>query len=202
MDHGRQRPILVAAILLMLLGIPPASANWSGTTGLTGCGWGSPVNTADGGTHWFHYIDLRSQVSSAVNYSRAYNLDPTDLVTGYDSSLDSATDVIVRDQDYVDYCGITWHSPTSGGTIGLATCDSRTGLKCEQHTVRFDLSYIANATTSEERGLACHELGHSVGLTHRDSECGCMKSSAPMPAYYTDHDNSHLKGAYREIPEE
>lgn len=120
---------------------------------------------------------IRSQVSSAVNYSRAYNLDPTDLVTGYDSSLDSATDVIVRDQDYVDYCGITWHSPTSGGTIGLATCDSRTGLKCEQHTVRFDLSYIANATTSEERGLACHELGHSVGLTHRDSECGCMKSS-------------------------
>ncbi len=151
---------------------------------------------ADGGTHWFHYVSLNSAVQSAVAWTRTYNYDPTDVNTGYDSTLDSATDVIVRNQDYTTYCGFTWHTPTSPGTIGLATCDSLSGLKCEQHTVRFDISYFNAANQSNERGLACHEIGHTLGLTHRDADNGCMKTNAPQNTYLTDHDKAHLNTYY------
>ena len=187
--------LFVAAALVMTNAVA-AQANWSGATGLTGCGSGSPVNMADGGTHYFNYVSLNSAVQSAVAWSRTYNYDPTDVNTGYDSTIDSTTDVIVRNQDYTTYCGFDWHSPTSGGTIGLATCDSLSGLRCEQHTVRFDLSYFNAASQPNERGVACHEIGHTLGLTHRDADNGCMKTSAPQNTYLTDHDEAHLNANY------
>ncbi len=149
---------------------------------------------ADGGTHYFHYVSLNSAVQDAVVWSRTYNYNPTDANTAYDSTLDSATDVVVRNQDYTTYCGYSWHS--SGGTWGLTTCNSLSGFKCEQHTVRFDLSYFNVVSRSAERGLACHEIGHSLGLEHRDTETGCMERYGTYPTYLTTHDESHLNANY------
>ena len=146
MDHGpfvRIALLTSAFAFVVALVSPAAQANWSGANGFTGCGGGSPVNKADGGTHWFHYIGLDPAVQSSVNYARVYNLNTTDAVTAYDSTLDSSTDVIVRNQDYGGYCGYDWHGPGHPGMIGLATCDSLVILSCEQHTVRFALSYYA-----------------------------------------------------------
>ncbi|MEO7422778.1 MAG: matrixin family metalloprotease [Ornithinibacter sp.] len=79
---------------------------------------------------------------------------------------------------------------------GLTTCNSLSGSTCEQHTVRFDVSYFNAASQSNERGLACHEFGHSLGLTHRDTESGCMKMYGAHPTYLTVHDESHLNDDY------
>ncbi|KRE60147.1 matrixin family metalloprotease [Nostocoides sp. Soil756] len=185
---------LLVAVGLVMTNAVAAHANFSGANGKTGCSGGSPVNMADGGTHNFNYVSLNSAVQSAVAWSRTYNYDSTDVNTGYDSTLDPTTDVIVRNQDYTTYCGFSWHP---GSTVGLTTCDSLSGgFKCESHTVRFDISYFNAANQSQERGLACHEIGHSLGLTHRDAETGCMETYLTYPTYLTDHDEAHLNANY------
>lgn len=48
----------------------------------------------------------------------------------------------------------------SGTTIGRAWCnDAVSSYRCDQHYVRFRYDDIVSA-------LACHETGHTVGLTH------------------------------------
>jgi hypothetical protein len=98
--------------------------------------------------------------------------------------------VTVRDGDYTTYCGYDWHDP---GTIwGLTVCNSLTGTACNTHTIRFDTSYFSVANSTDEKGLAVHEHGHALGLTHRDADSGSMITFGPYPVGYTGHDLDHL----------
>ncbi len=179
--------------LMILLSASSVSAtNFSGATGATGCPM-SDNNMADNRDHYFWYDSLTVNVASAVNWSRTNNFDPTRINTFYDSSENSTTDAIVRDQDYTTYCGYTWHdSGSTGGVNGLATCNSLNGVsECESHVLRYDTSFFDGASLSFQRHVACHEVGHSLGLKHR-SENGCMTSSATAYTSLTSHDNGHL----------
>lgn len=190
--------LIVAAAAFTLLGFhiaPAGASNFSGATGATGCGGGSPVNMADNAAHYFWYDSLTNGVENAQNNTRSSDYDPTDVNTFDDSSAKPTTDVIVRDQDYSTFCGYSWHP--GGGLWGLATCNSVNGAdECESHDVRYDISYIEVATQAERRGLACHETGHSLGLMHRDAGNGCMKQYGAYPASLTEHDTAHLNANY------
>jgi hypothetical protein len=152
---------------------------------------------ADNAAHYFWYDSLASDVSSAENYIRNNIYDPTDINTLDDSSETASTDAIVRDEDYTTYCGYTWHG--AGGTTvwGLTTCNSLNGAnECESHVIRYDNSYFNVATAGGKRGLACHETGHSLGLTHRDTGAMCMQASGTYPVGLTTHDVDHLNNNY------
>lgn len=187
---------ICAAALVVAPAAPPAGAgNFTGANGRTGCSGGSPVNMADNRDHYFWYEDVTSAVSSAVNYTRTNVYNPTDVNTHNASGNTATTDVVVRDQDYSTYCGYSWHP--GGGLWGLTTCDSTNSAgECEKHTVRYDISYFNVAGTTDERGLACHETGHTLGLTHRDTDSRCMKTYGPYPTTLADHDINHLNANY------
>jgi hypothetical protein len=181
--------IAVVAVSLGIVGFgaSPASAHvWR--TYSTGCKQNTIGNSADSANHIFSYSpDLTSRMISAVDWSRANNLDPTDLATFYISPPQFDTDVVVYDQDYTTWCGYVWNGTpgTSGGIEGLTACVSLTpnpAGACEKFEVRFDESATATtaATTAYRRSLACHELGHTLGLEHGP---GCMAFGGSATAY-------------------
>lgn len=188
----------VALLLAPLASTPVAASNYSGGTGSIGC---AALNEADNRTHTFHNVDVESSTSTAIYWSRENNLDGSTVINPeYDATLGNHTDVVVRDQNYVDYCGKDWMqgSPDTSGTVGLTTCDLTAGAPCDQHTVRINLNYTEKASTdtSEKRNLACHEIGHTLGLQHRDA-AGCMKQGLSTTyTDYTDHDRAHLTAEY------
>ncbi len=175
---------------------PAHADNYSGATGSTGCDGG--LNEADNATHTFHYVDLAEHNENATTWARANILNPTAVNTVYDSTLDDLTDVVVRDQRYDDYCGHDWMTPGNSGVVGLASCDDdNSANECERHTVRYNINFTAGTTTANRRGLACHELGHTLGLAHRTSSTSCMQQGYPKPALaYSTHDRDHLNDNY------
>jgi predicted Zn-dependent protease len=46
--------------------------------------------------------------------------------------------------------------------------------------VRYSSDFVDNTSQSNERGLACHEIGHTLGLAHRKST-SCMQQNYPKP---------------------
>ncbi|MEV6965877.1 matrixin family metalloprotease [Hamadaea sp. NPDC051192] len=175
--------------------VSPAAANFSGATGATGC---NDLNKADNATHSFHNVDLSTAMVNATSWARTNNVDPTDINTTTDPSLDGLTDVVVRDRYYVDFCGHDWYrSSTNGGVVGLATCDDTNSAdECEQHTVRYNNYFVDNTSLTNERGLACHEIGHTLGLAHRTSK-SCMQQGYPKPLNnYSAHDAEHINNNY------
>ncbi|NUT35544.1 MAG: hypothetical protein HOV79_21030 [Hamadaea sp.] len=188
--------VAMSAMTIVLLGpaLPANATNYSGTTGDTGC---TGLNEADNGSHYFHYVDLSDHMTNATDWARTNNINPTDVNTYYDSTLDNLTDVVVRDQHYVDYCGKDWMQvPGDGGVVGAAFCDRLNSAdECEQHTVRYNLNFTGGTSTDNRRGLACHEQGHALGLAHRDGSC--MEQGYPKPTLnYSSHDRDHLNGNY------
>lgn len=147
----------------------------------------------DNGSLGFWYVSLTTAVKNAQEYARTQVYHPTDVNTFMDSALVSTTDVIVRNQDYTTYCGYSWHP---GSIWGLTTCNSLSGSRCQSHTVRYDISYFNAASTSSEQGLACHETGHTLGLTHRDTDSRCMQRYGPYPNTLASHDIWHLNANY------
>jgi hypothetical protein len=157
----------------------PAEAGWVGASGAAGC---NGVNMASSASISFYYLNLSSVMTSAQDYVRSNAIDPTDLASSSAGSLTSTTDIIVRDLDYATYCGYDWFTSSSGGVTGLSTCDALTGSKCKQHSIRYSTNYVNIASTTQRRGLACHETGHSIGLSHASSDASCMKPEDSTPA--------------------
>jgi hypothetical protein len=108
----------------------------------------------------------RSNIASTLNNEYA----PTDLSVSFPGSPSysgsAETDIIYR------------QGTVPGTDTGIAWCnDAVSSTKCDQHYNQFD---SANPST----GLACHETGHAVGLTHGqnaapqlsngDNSLGCM----------------------------
>lgn len=174
---------VVALLGTVVLHAGPASAQvgvWR--TSATGCMGG--VNSTDSLTHNFWYdgsalYGLSQLMRDATTYARTYSYDPTDINTANAASHAPDTDVVVFDWDIgANYCGYNWHTVAnpSGTIVGLAIC---MGLAvsvpgaCEQHYVDYDESFTNNATVWNRITLACHEVGHTLGLIHHTGN-SCM----------------------------
>ena len=69
---------------------------------------------------------------------------------------------------------------------------------CRGQTIRYN---SADAFASNFlKFMGCHELGHTVGLRHRNGDWGCMEERGPgsssYPSDYTNHDKLHINGWY------
>ncbi len=93
----------------------------------------------------------------------------------------------VWDWDYGDN-GLNGWNACVGTTNG-----AHPNQKCTQQWVKINLFY-----NPPPQRIACHEMGHSVGLRHSDDQASCMKSTAAggNSNVLTAHDKSHLNLQY------
>jgi predicted Zn-dependent protease len=79
---------------------------------------------------------------------------------------------------------------------GYTTCNSATSTdRCEQHDVRINNNVTDEYSTTNDRSLLCHELGHAIGLAHRNSQLSCMMNPNSEVTYYSSHDLNHINSA-------
>jgi hypothetical protein len=189
---------ITAALVVCGAPSPAFATNFTGASGGTGC----LGNMADNKDHYVWNQSLTQATLDAANYVRVYTYNPTAIDTYTEDILTSQTDAVLNDADYEgSWCGGTWRSSStqSTGLVGYTRCMSLSGSKCQQFEVRFDNDYMGPRSTAEERWLACHELGHTVGLTHTSQALpACMSPNPNLanPSVLTEHDTSHLLTAY------
>jgi len=99
-------------------------------------------------------------------------LEPTNANVTFDSSCNLSgtgeTDVVWRVGDLAP------------GVLGHNYCEDFDGSYCDQYYNTLDMTEIAIGIDDEidETSIACHELGHSVGLTHGGGSDDCMVGRA------------------------
>ena len=112
------------------------------------------------------------------------------------SNLDAQTSYF---RQFMSSCGTTtdvlWEVDPNMGDRGIWICRSwndeagQTGPgECESAVLR--LNSALNTTTANQRHVACHELGHSVGFSHLVTT-DCMKSGSVTSGYDT-YDTDHV----------
>lgn len=183
---------LVVGLASVLATAGPAAANWSGASGATGC---TGVNMQTDRDVTLLYSNLTMNMTLAVDASRTYVVDPTAIGT---RQVTGAHDVALMDTTWDGLCGYQWWTAASGGgTVGLATCDSiGTNKRCTKHSVYFQEPWINATTTANRRDLASHEIGHTLGLTHRTSGSVMVQSYPKAVRIYDGEDTGHLTSAY------
>lgn len=149
---------------------------------------------ANGPTHRY-YLDSTLIYAHEYNTRQAmtYSLGPTIMNPVEVTSISSTTDVVVRAQHVSSGEKKNWYA--------WATCNSKTGNVC----TRWTIVYNTAKPHGDYRAVACHEIGHTVGLGHHpaseensnfpSNQRSCLRAS-PDNWYYADHDKAHLNSRY------
>lgn len=194
MERSKNLVVLFVIFASQLVGAPPAAANnFYGATGDSPCGG----NMQDSGVMTWYRQDL--EYSHGATSDAIINaVVPTDVVVAAESSSHGAgVDVVYQDFNYTgSICGITWHP--AGTLVGYTSCVTLSGAKCDHFHVLYDTSYTSGLTVQQKRNLACHETGHSLGLSHPDADeqrnDSCMYDVTEKT--YSDHDLDHINDNY------
>lgn len=175
----------------------PADANGFGLA--NGC-----CPFADNAKHWYNYATLETRTRDAVKYAML-NLDAqSDITVAADTTPDASTDTEHFDRYYVDHWDLDWDGSSSGYNLyAFAKCvkywprasDTAPWL-CDQYEVRYDLADVDRFTTTQRKALACHEVGHTVGLDHSNESSSCMRTGAHTTVKLSSHDVAHINGRY------
>lgn len=114
------------------------------------------------------YFDstLTDGLAESLRDSLAEDYDPTAFVASVDPELTRATDVIAFSQDYGDIGAAAWVYCPPGAPQGT---NSEGDRWCRMQELHFNLNPRL-AVYFEDDGsrdhVACHELGHTIGLRH------------------------------------
>lgn len=129
------------------------------------------------------YHNLTPQFSAAMDWNINNNVNPTNPNVSA-TRLNEAQVLNAFDEPYA---GITW--------AGLYECVAASWPWCIQANVHFNLNYGYSTSTAQE--LACHEVGHSVGLGHNNSG-GCLNETVGVGGgpLLGDHNVSHINTWY------
>lgn len=148
----------------------------------------------DGATHnYCYFASVNSDLREAIAEAMWSALDPTHATVDFFSSCklsgSGETDVV-------------WREANLDGAAGQEICeDYDNGDHCDQYYLTLDHTAINAGSNDEidEAQTACHELGHSVGLTHGGSSSDCMINDGSPPSdvqyrRYGSHHRGHING--------
>ena len=151
---------------------------------------GSPpnyVSLANNRSHAVRYgylggttIEDIPNIRAAFDWILGNVYNPTDL-NAYHSDADPLPDVIVHDFNYPLFPSLAgWvncppDNTGTGGTDPNRWCRGQT-LVLNSYLYWFDNSVFD--TDAQRRNIACHEMGHTVGLRHRAELTSCMYTYA------------------------
>ena len=139
-------------------------------------------------------VPASSDLRENIGYAEWNAMDPTGVnVNGPEScdlSSGTETDVVWRQVNLAN------------NTLAETPCEDYDGSYCDQYYINMDLPEI-NEGNNDERDqtiTACHELGHSGGLSHGSTQNDCMENVSTInpPAdikyrrYSSHHINDHL----------
>lgn len=158
--------------------------------------WGTNTSNTgahpDADPHGFCYSSsVGSDIKSGIREAEWSAMDPTQVNVNYDSSCklsgSGETDVVWRQGNL------------RSGVSGQTYCEDFDG-HCDQYYLTLDRGEINRGSHDEidEAQTACHELGHSGGLTHGGSSADCMINSGATPPTavryrrYGGHHTNHL----------
>ena len=191
------RLAIVAVLILTLLRPSPLAAN---TFGAVTCNTDlSSQCVSNNGAHYYRYISLTSGMESAATWVFTNTYDPiTDVVANETTDVD-LTDVWLTDGSYGTNGYRAWVKCAETATYG----GSGVGRWCKAQGVWLNNGEYPGEydTYAERRFVACHEVGHSLGLHHSSDVASCMKD---LPLNYsgtyeynlTTHDETHLTDWY------
>ncbi|GAA2390079.1 matrixin family metalloprotease [Nonomuraea africana] len=196
MSYRKLLPAIILAATVVTTA-SPAGANGFGSA--DGC-----CPFADNAKHWYNYASLETRTRTAVK-AALLNLDAqTDMTVAPDTTPDPSTDVESYDRYYVDHWDLDWDGSSTGYNLyayakcvkNIAPADSTQPWRCDQYEVRYDLADIDWMTTTKRQALACHEVGHTVGLSHSSESSSCLRTGAHTTIKYSSHDVAHINGRY------
>lgn len=122
-----------------------------------------------------------------------------------DYAMRTLASTTVMSRSFQSACTLNTDAIWQFGTIapnvrGRYNCLDRTGNVCNRATLKIDPALTGNMVN--HRKTACHELGHSVGLTHRSADFyQCMTNGAAPSDHityrrYRAHHVDHINGHY------
>lgn len=180
---------------------PKADANFA--TALSGyCYYSSPRKcTADSYRHDFDW-DLGPRMGSATFDSLYNTYDTTDLEILLNGS--------VNDSTHSENVDVYFRADLVVGGWAKTSCQDPvdTSHWCNHNHVIFDTEEMVDTLDSDAflKKAACHEIGHSVGLTHPSADnhgvsessdyFGCMRPGVSTYPYLGAHGASHIDAYY------
>lgn len=166
------RMFVLALVTTLAVANPPET---EAVLGSSQCGPDLYVSLciADNYVHTVHSVSVRSDIEADMFWilNQRYNV-LTELLAVRDYDMNA--DVRAFSLDYG--AGSAYHAaiycPTFATKYG-----SNPNVVCRPQQIRFNLHFPAKYDSQgERRAIACHELGHSVGLHHRNHLDSCMEA--------------------------
>jgi hypothetical protein len=189
--------IVPCAVFVTALGVSVSYATNFGST-VSGSSPVNQVSLANNKHHRVDFFDTTTRTGNITQWALNNQFPRFDFTWQFVDSSDY--DVRVADSDFGDNGAVGWVNCPSGATETGAN-PNRT---CYGQRLNYNLySGYANGwdTTFGGRFVACHELGHTVGLRHEDAgdNPSCMKIQSPDAAQtntYSTEDVNHVLNNY------
>lgn len=129
------------------------------------------LQNPDRGTHTFCMLDNQFALPAAAQSRARYAMDNNDglmaqtvVDTAEHASCQNSTDLRFQDRDCGAYC------------LGMADCvQLNTANRCDRWRLQISVAWIQALAANvgfEYRHTACHEIGHTVGLSHYEGVGG------------------------------
>lgn len=173
--------LLIAALAMLAMSVVVRADNFG--TGPPATGW-----IADNGAHSYcRASGLDADLHGLLDDVMVYSLEGATDMTRHLEACQLSTDVWVYDADLPP------------GVRGQYGCNSGylIGNVCSTASVTIDpaLIRVGDFDNDDIKKTFCHEIGHSVGLTHGDFMTDCMiNDEIPEPTGQWKHYNTHHKG--------